>query len=601
MAIPDSFLEELRGRVGLADVIGRHVKLIRRGREYTGLCPFHEEKTPSFTVNEEKGFFHCFGCGAHGGVIDFVMQVENLPFREAVARLASAAGMRMAEETPEERVRADARESAYGVVEKAAAYFEKCLRMPEGAAALAYLGGRKLDDGTIARFRLGFAPGQRGALAGALARKGVNEDQLAAAGLLIRPDDESRPPYERFRGRIIFPIADARGRVIAFGGRALGEMEPKYLNSPETVLFQKGRVLYGLAQAADETRSQGEIIVAEGYMDVIALHRAGFGNAVAPLGTALTEDQLRLLWRLAPDPILCFDGDRAGLRAAVRAAERALPFLRAGYGLRFAMLEAGEDPDSQSRRYNDPMFLRHAITHADSVANLLWRVESQGRTRIPEKERADLEGRLKRHALAVADETMRRHLLNTFRERLWNARATTRATGNERPPGAQPVTVAGPGRGAAPSRDVHLQRKLVALLIRHPQLFADVEDEFGRLGFEDDALESLREALVEILGGPEAREPDAVVDALEACGHGAVLDSVFGDPLLQGVGYLAPEAEPQAIRRTWDEALGMLRHRENAAEIAALGAAGPETLTESEVERLKALVESRNALHDMEP
>ena len=601
MAIPDSFLDELRGRVGLADVIGRQVKLIRRGREYTGLCPFHEEKTPSFTLNEEKGFFHCFGCGAHGGVIDFVMRAENLPFREAVARLASAAGMRMPEETPEDRARAGARESAYGVVEKAAAYFEKCLRMPDGRAALAYLEMRKLDDAIIAHFRLGFAPGRRGALAGALAREGVDEDQLVAAGLLMRSDDEGRPPYERFRGRVIFPIADARGRVIAFGARALGEMEPKYLNSPETLLFHKGRVLYGLAQAAEETRSRGEIVVAEGYMDVIALHRAGFPNAVAPLGTALTEDQLRLLWRLAPAPVLCFDGDGAGLRAAVRAAERALPLLRAGHGLRFAMLEAGEDPDSQSRRYRDPMFLRHAITHADSIENFLWRIESRGRTRISPEERADLEARLKRHALAIADESMRRHMLAGFRDRLWNAVRVARGAGQARPRGPETVADARASLGAAPSRYVHLQRKLVALLVRHPWLFTDVEDDFGALGFEDDALEPLREALVDILGGDEAGELDAVADALLARGHRAVLDSVFGDPLLQGVGYLAPEAEPGVVRQTWDEALGMLRHRENAAEIAALGAADPDTLTESEVERLKSLVETRNAFHDTEP
>jgi DNA primase len=603
MAIPESFLDELRGRVGLAEVIARQVKLTRRGREFVGLCPFHEEKTPSFTVNEEKGFFHCFGCGAHGGAIDFVMQTENLPFREAVARLASDAGMRIPEETPEDRVRADARESAFDVVEKAAAYFEKCLRTPEGAAALAYLAARELDDGIIARFRLGFAPGRRGALAGALAHEGVDENQLVAAGLLIRSDDAARPPYERFRGRVIFPIADSRGRVIAFGGRALGEMEPKYLNSPETVLFHKGRVLYGLAQAAEETRSRGEIVVAEGYMDVIALHRAGFGNSVAPLGTALTEDQLRLLWRLAPAPVLCFDGDAAGTRAAVRAAERALPLLRAGHGLRFARLEAGEDPDSQSRRYHDPMFLRHAITGAIPLSEFLWRIETRGRTRIPPEERADLEARLKRHALAIADETMRRHVLNGFKDRLWDAVRATRGPGQARGNAARPetVAVARASVGAAPSRDVHLQRKLVALICRHPWLFADVEEDFGALGFEDDGLESLREALVEILGGPEAEEPDAVADALLTRGHGAMLDTVFGDPLLLGVGYLAPEAERETIRRTWDEAMAMLRQREKAAEIAALGAADPDTLTESEVERLKALVESRNALHDSEP
>ena len=345
MAFSDQFLEELRARAGLADVVGRRVRLQRKGREHLGLCPFHKEKTPSFTVNEEKGFYHCFGCGAHGSVFDFVMQTEGLSFPEAVEKLAGEAGIDIPRDTPEEQERQRQRQTLYDVAEQAAVFFERQLRMPEGRRALDYLKSRGLDDATIARFRLGFAPPGRGALKGALAREGIPENLMLAAGLIIRPpggagDTPASAPgatthqtYDRFRGRVMFPIADARGRVIAFGGRILGEQEartggartgtendaagrgeaptgtdikgPKYLNSPETALFKKGEVLYGLKAASGPARKAGAIVVAEGYMDVISLNRAGIENAVAPLGTALTEEQMRLLWRVGAGAGCC--------------------------------------------------------------------------------------------------------------------------------------------------------------------------------------------------------------------------------------------------------------------------------------------------------
>ena len=299
MTFPARFLDELRGRIGLADVVGKRVRLVRKGREHSGLCPFHKEKSPSFTVNEEKGFYHCFGCGAHGSVFDFVMQTEGLSFPEAVERLAGEAGMEVPNESPEERAREKERQTLYDVCEAATAFFEKSLRMPEGKAALDYLRGRGLDEATIERFRLGFAPDSRGALKAALAREKFSDALMIEAGLLIQPDDAGRMPYDRFRGRVMFPITDRRDRPIAFGGRIMAEGEPKYLNSPETPLFHKGYVLYGLALAGPQIHKTGSVVVSEGYMDVIALHRAGFDTAVAPLGTALTEDHLRGLWKLA--------------------------------------------------------------------------------------------------------------------------------------------------------------------------------------------------------------------------------------------------------------------------------------------------------------
>jgi DNA primase len=312
MAFSDQFLEDLRARAGLADVIARRVKLTKKGREHLGLCPFHKEKTPSFTVNEDKGFYHCFGCGEHGSVFDFVMATEGLNFPEAVEKLAGEAGMEVPQDSPEERQRQEQRQTLYDVTEKAARFFQHQLLSPAGKQAHDYLKGRGLTDETIKRFRLGFAPDGRNVLKQALAGDGIEDARMIATGMLIQPDDKNRDNYDRFRGRVMFPITDTRERVIAFGGRILGDGEPKYLNSPETSLFHKGRVLYGLKQASGPARKAGSIIVTEGYTDVIALSQAGLTNVVAPLGTALTEDQIKLLWRIVPEPVLCFDGDSAG-------------------------------------------------------------------------------------------------------------------------------------------------------------------------------------------------------------------------------------------------------------------------------------------------
>src|SRR5713226_6051393 len=308
MAFPPRFLDELRQRCSLADVVGRRVRLTKRGREYVGLCPFHNEKTPSFNVVEDKGFFHCFGCGAHGDVIGFLMQNGGLGFREAVEQLAGEAGLEVPQSTPQERERAQRQIDLQDAMEAACVFFVEQLEAPAGRAGLAYLEQRGLDAATIRRFRLGFAPDSRDALKRALAGK-IPEALLVEGGLLRRPEDGGAT-YDYFRNRVIFPIGD----------RVIGEGQPKYLNSPETPLFQKGRVLYGWAAARASATKEPSAIVTEGYMDVIALHRAGFATAVAPLGTALTEAQLDELWKLAPEPILCFDGDAAGERAALRPA-----------------------------------------------------------------------------------------------------------------------------------------------------------------------------------------------------------------------------------------------------------------------------------------
>src|SRR5690242_5001370 len=421
MAFPPYFLEELRRRLSLANAVQRRVKLQRRGREFVGLCPFHKEKTPSFSVVEEKGFYHCFGCGAHGDVISFTMQTGNLSFPEAIEALAREAGLEVPKATPEEHERAQRATTLRGALDAAARWFEEQLHAPVGREALAYLERRGLDVETIRRFRLGFAPDRRNALKQALL-KSFPEPLLVEAGLLRKPEAQSeeggRESYDYFRGRVIFPITDRGGRVIAFGGRALGDGQPKYLNSPETPLFEKGRVLYGWAQARAAAGGAGPVIVVEGYMDVLALQRSGFVGAVAPLGTALTERQIEELWRIAPEPILCFDGDAAGLRAAGRAVDRALPLLKPGNTLRLATLPEGEDPDTLVLRHG-VQAMREILDRARPLAEFLWTLETQaGPLDTPER-RAALEHRLEERARQIADRAVQTHYLRFFREKVF--------------------------------------------------------------------------------------------------------------------------------------------------------------------------------------
>ncbi|HTI82395.1 MAG TPA: DNA primase, partial [Acetobacteraceae bacterium] len=334
MPLPSSFLDELRARTPLAAVIGRRVRLARSGRQLKGCCPFHNEKTPSFYVYED-GQYHCFGCGAHGDAISFVMQSEGAGFMEAVERLSAEAGMEVPKPSPEAAEAERRRLDLGAVLEAALIAFQRRLFLPEGRQALAYLIGRGLSEETIRRFALGWSGEGRGALAADLARDGVTADQLVDAGLMRRDDETSRTS-DLFFNRVMFPIRDRRGRVISFGGRTLGDGQPKYVNGPETALFSKRRTLYGLDLAREAVRGGAALLVVEGYMDVIALAQAGIGGAVAPLGTALTEEQLEELWRLSPAPILCFDGDSAGSRAAARAAELALPMLAPDRSLKLA-------------------------------------------------------------------------------------------------------------------------------------------------------------------------------------------------------------------------------------------------------------------------
>ena len=530
MAFQPEFLDELRARLSLAEVIGRRVRLAKKGREWTGLCPFHNEKSPSFFVNEDKGFFHCFGCGAHGDVIGFAMRAGGLAFPDAVEALAGEAGLELPTVSPEARAYAGRQQSLHAVMEAACVFYEQQLKATSGRAALEYLTRRGLDAATIARFRLGYAPaidrGGQGRLKQTLIRDFPIE-LIEEAGLARRPED-GRESFDYFRDRVMFPIGDRTGRVIAFGGRVMGDGQPKYLNSPETPLFHKGAVLYGLAQARAAAARSGEVIVTEGYMDVIALHRAGFETAVAPLGTALTEEQLVLLWKLAPEPILCFDGDAAGQRAAARALDRALPGLEPGRSLRFAVLPAGDDPDTLVQKFGAPA-MRGILDAAKPLAETLWVLESTARPIDTPERRADLEARLAARAALIADRRVREQYERFFKTKLYERPRSGQAGQRYGGPAKRLQAGAfgrrgrfplGPAWGiSAPELDEATQQQkkrdfggmerrpqedLVTVFLNHPRLLDELVEDFATLDLPAADLDKLRGQIINLHG----RVPD---------------------------------------------------------------------------------------------
>ncbi len=582
MPFPPEFLDQLRLRVALSQLIGRRVRLAKRGREFVGLCPFHNEKTPSFTVNEEKGFFHCFGCGAHGDNIGFLMQADSLSFPEAVERLAAEAGLEVPAATPRDRERAQVRATLIEVMEAACAWFERQLRLPAGRPGLDYLHGRGLDDESIRRFRLGFAPGSRRGgeclIKAGLAAAGMDEDVLVDAGLVKRPDD-GRGVFDYFRNRVIFPIGDHRDRVIGFGARALGDAQPKYLNSPETPLFHKGRTLYGLATARAAAADGREIIVTEGYMDVIALHRAGFAGAVAPLGTAITETQIEMLWRLAPEPILCFDGDKAGRRAAMRAAERALPLLTPGKSLQFADLPTDADPDSLIARGGDEA-MREVLRRAEPLVEVIWRMETVGaRTDTPER-RAAVRRRLRDRAFAIAERTVSRGYLDEFQTRL-DRRFGRPAAGRRRRP-ARGLGGLPDGRGMRVwlKHDQIQQRILIATAVNHPRLMEEFGDALGGLRFTDDDIERLRQALLEAVAANPDLDAATLKCHLNERGYTRLLDELWQDANVRA-NFARPDASHAVARDGWRQTYLRLTLPALRAEFREAQQAFATTLTEA--------------------
>lgn len=419
MRFTPQFLDELRARLSVSEVVGKRVKLKKAGREWKGLSPFQQEKTPSFYVNDQKGFYHDFSSGKHGDIITFVMETDGLPFAEAVERLANMAGLPLPAVTPDAARHEQRRRTLHDVMELAAKFFAETLASRVGAKARGYLADRAISPATQVQFRLGYAPPppERFALKEHLGKLGVSVEDMIETGLLVAGNDIP-VPYDRFRDRVMFPITDLRGRVIAFGGRALEkDVAAKYLNSPETPLFHKGDNLYNHQTARVASHNGASLIVVEGYVDVIAMVTAGFAGAVAPLGTALTENQLALLWKMADEPILCFDGDKAGQKAAYRAADLALPFLAPGKSLRFALLPEGQDPDDLARSGGRGA-IEEVIAAARPLADMIWSRELEGGNFATPERRAALEARIKELSNGIRDEVVRRYYRDDLAQRL---------------------------------------------------------------------------------------------------------------------------------------------------------------------------------------
>jgi DNA primase len=555
VAFPPGFLDELRDRISLSGLIGRRVKLVRRGREFAGLCPFHHEKTPSFYVVEDKSFFHCFGCGAHGDVIGFAMRADNLDFIEAVEKLAGEAGLAIPQATPQERERAQRQKTLLEATEAAAAFYEQRLWAPGGARAREYLHRRGLDPEIIRRFRLGWASEDRQALRRALNAE-FSDPLLVEAGLLHR--SEEGEPSDYFRNRLMFPISDRAGRVIAFGGRVLGDGQPKYLNSPDSPLFEKGRVLYGwsAARAAvirDEEGSPGAIVT-EGYMDVIALHQAGFATAVAPLGTALTEFQLHELWRLTPEPLLCFDGDAAGQRAAARAMRRALPLLRPGQSLRFVSLPAGEDPDSVVRQGGRGAF-DQILAAARPLSTALWESElGASRVDTPER-RAALERRLMDQIGLIADRTVQAEYRRFARDRLFNLGRPARA-GDRHLPRLRPSFVRD-GPEPPPRSGGRIQREnLFRMILHFPCLIDQVAEELPALEIPESDLDNLRRQILELDAAGSGLDAHALQQHLVEKGLAATVERLLSPSV--DTTFLVRCSDPASARKEWVRVTRML-------------------------------------------
>jgi DNA primase len=619
MAFPTEFLDELRRRITLSSLIARRVKLQRRGQEHTGLCPFHKEKTPSFTVSDAKGFYHCFGCGAHGDVIGFVIETEGLAFPEAVAKLAGEAGLELPRQDPAERERDKRRDGLIEVLAAAAAWFQERLRDGAGASARDYLSGRGLLPATVESFALGYAPPERGALRQALEKRGFTPQLMAEAGLIKLPEEGAGTgPRDYFFNRLIFPITDRRGRVIAFGGRALGESKAKYINSPESPLFHKGRVLYNHAGALRAVRDRGELIVVEGYMDVIALAQAGFPGAVAPLGTAVTEEQIAELWRMLPEPILCLDGDSAGRRAAFRAAERALAALEPGNSLRFAFLPEGEDPDSLILAEGSGA-LRATLDRAIGLVDLLWLKETEGRDFSTPERRAGLRRDLRRLVQGVTDRELAADYLDELMARY--ERAFPRRSGGRRFEragsttsvrlGAAPANLGGvPVRlGVAPlsgrpDPERRMRRRceqlLLALLINHPWLLEEQAEAIATLDFRSkDLLPVLHEIIdafvsrsSEPSGASDSSRPildsDGLKCHLRAKGYAGVLEDLFSPDVMVHGKFARADASEEAERQGLVHLKEGIRQRASRSDSENAARALAENMTEEALERLRA-------------
>ena len=625
MRFTPQFLDELRARIPVSEIVGRRVKLIRAGREMKGLSPFNKEKTPSFFVNDAKMMWFDFSSGKNGNIFDFLIETEGCSFPEAVERMAQLAGVPLPTVSREDEAREAKRKSLYEVMDLAAKFFESSLAARAGAKARGYLADRGLDPATQLKFRIGYAPAERFALKEHLGAQGVPVPDMIEAGLLVA-GDEIPVPYDRFRDRVMFPITDLRGRIIAFGGRALEKDVPaKYLNSPETPLFHKGGTLYNIFTARQAAHDGATVIAVEGYVDVIAMVTAGFAATVAPLGTALTEDQLGLLWKMADEPVLCFDGDGAGVRAAYRAVDLALPRLKPGKSLKFALLPQGQDPDDLVRSAGREA-VAEVIDAAKPLAAMLWARETQGHQFDTPERRAALEARIGEVTNAIGDETVRRYYREDFRARLsaffapaqtqrepWRGQGFGQNFGQGRGQGgfgggqrrewqsrqgggfarpqpgrATPYVVASQQLAASPVHRGHrtsvpLREALILqAALNHPWLLHDHLEELSQLEFRHADAERLKAVLIDVAAHAAALDVAGLKAELAARNLGDAVERI-GAAITTGSVWAAREgAAPDDVLVTWGQLVSLHRQwhsllKELKEAEQALGADASET------------------------
>lgn len=584
-------------RTTLSSVIGKHTKLQKAGREWKACCPFHKEKTPSFTVNDEKGFYHCFGCGAHGDAIRFLTETRGLPFIDAVKELADGAGMQVPAPDPRMRERQEKSASLRDVMEAAATWYIDQLKSPAGAETRAYLEQRGISAETQQAFGLGYAPDARGKLEDAL--KEFGRDKLVEAGLIAVPEETGRSPYDRFRSRLMFPIRDQRGRVIAFSGRIIGDGKPKYLNSPDTPLFDKGRTIYNFDRASPAARDTKRIIVVEGQMDVIALDQAGFKEAVAPLGTALTEHQLAMLWRIDEAPILCFDGDSAGQKAAMRAVERAMPAVQPERSLAFVHLPPGQDPDDIIRS-GGTGDLRKQFADPLSLDTFMWHYESgQIDARSPTA-RAKLKRRLNELAGAIGDPAMREEFGREFRDRFWD----TFGWKKKEVDFVRDALAATGARNALQGLDLYIRAILLGLS-RYPAVVQSRADQIQSLHIGEGLLSRWRDLLVTAA----FERPDLDEDMIETILADAELESAEKRHSWRDLGFsfFYRKTDPDIAVRDLEAAIDTIARSQELDENLEHVRANLEQAADSEdfegvwnreSERRKRLMEEKQRLHD---
>lgn len=582
MSFPKQFLDEIRARVALSDVVGKSVKLTRAGREHKGCCPFHKEKTPSFTLNDQKGFYHCFGCGAHGDVIAYLMQHDNMPFPEAIEHLAGLAGLQVPQQTEAEANAWKQQKSLTELLEQAALWFTNQLYKQSNNSSLEYFLKRGLKDDVIRGFRLGYAPVDDGGdLQKTLEQRGYSVNDMIEVGLLRPSTRDKGGYYSFFRGRAMFPVMDSQGRVVAFGGRSLPEgaggvkensqdPPPKYINSSESSVFHKGRILYGLHKARMDAAKGEPIVVVEGYMDVIAMHQAGVTTAVAPMGTALTETQIFEIWKAMGAaqraPILCFDGDNAGQRAAGRSLDRILPILRPDHSACFAFLPEGHDPDTLIRS-GGVTAIRKVLDGAISLMDMLWLEEMRGRKLDQPEARAGFKAALEKRISTILDIDINRFFMDELSRRInevffnsKNVRKQAKSAykgGRFQPPpqdisrqAHRPMTTL-----VAPAKknDSLRERILLATMINHPALFEEFGEKLGMLEIGSEELDRLRQEVVMALSGENSFDNEGLTHYLSSRGFDKLLGGLFEKALYLHAGFAKPDQPLELVRQGWHD------------------------------------------------